>query len=119
MNSNHFDSWRILNVEKSTQIIDEVGNWIGIVEEISDIECKVSSKLNRLSQLNSNETVGILSKDELSGIVGVEVIVASTYWSIEIFLNTWSSIIEVSQQNRIDDVVIDICDSDAVGTRIV
>ena len=119
MNSNHFDSWCILNVEESTQVVDEVGHWIGIVEEISDIECKVSGELNRLSQFDSDEAVGILGKDELGGIVGVEVVVATAFWSIEVFLNTWGSIVEISQQNRIDDVVVDICDSDTVGTRVV
>ena len=67
-----------MDVEKSTQVVDEVGNRVGIVEEITDVECKVSGKLNRLGKFDSNEAVGILGKYELGGIVGVEVVVATT-----------------------------------------
>ena len=39
----------------------------------------MSGELDRLSEFYCDEAVGILGKDELGGIVGVEVVVATAF----------------------------------------
>lgn len=78
----------------------------------------MSSKLNSFGKFDGDEAICSLRYNKGNRIVGIEVYVGAALAHVDVLLQTRSSVVQVSEKDRIDDLVI-MNQPDHVWQRIV
>lgn len=106
MYSNYLDPGCINNVKQGAETVDEVSQSAVVVEEVGDVHGEMGGQLDRLGQLYSHIAARVFSDHKGNGVVGIQVGMTTTLAEVQVFSQARSCVVDISQQNRVNDLII-------------